>query len=247
MILRSSCFFILVVLLFVLVSASVLAEDSKPSSNRLPPYESSIQPLSKAMMQKMAGRSWHEGCPVPRSDLRLVRVRAINLEGQSYLGELVVHHLVAKDVTRIFKRIYKARFPIASMRPISEFQGDDQKSMKANNSSGFNCRLKTSHKDTFSSHAYGIAIDINPLWNPYISTKGVVKPAEAQAFTDRSLAQPGLITRNDPLRLAFRHFNWQWGGLWHRNRDYQHFMKKGLDLIPKDPPLTTPAATPTTP
>ena len=215
-------------LLMTVWSFPVWANDADSLPDK-PPFTGSIEPISEALAQRMT-YSYREDCPVPLSELRYLRLRAVNERGESYVGELVVHRLVAEEVVQIFRDLYEAGFPVASMRLVSDFLGDDDTSMKANNTSGFNCRPKAGRKLAFSSHAYGIAVDINPLWNPYISTKGVVKPPEAAAFTDRTRSQAGMIHRDDACRMAFRKRGWQWGGLWRRNKDYQHFERIGLSL-----------------
>ena len=170
-----------------------------------PKFTSTIAPLSEALKASMRGHTWRTECPVPLDALRLVAVSHFTPHGDVAEGQLVVHQRVAVQVRDIFSDLFVAKFPIARMEPIEKFGGDDEKSMQANNTSAFNCRAVTGGKG-FSKHAYGVAIDINPLWNPYVRERGeivVVKPSTATDFVARTPSRPGMISRGDAVHRAF--------------------------------------------
>ncbi len=170
------------------------------------------------------GSSWHPGCPVPLSDLRYLTVTYRGFDGADHAGELVVAASVADAVTDIFRQLYDAGYPIASLRLVDDFAGSDDDSMAADNSSAFNCRPVTGGGG-FSEHSYGTAIDLNPVENPYLSGSLVLPPA-GRPFADRPEA-PGVIQPGDAVVTAFRSHGWTWGGTWSGPIDYQHFSVSG--------------------
>ena len=169
--------------------------------------------------------SWRPGCPVPLSDLRLVKLTHWGFDGQAHPGELVVHRDVAGRILGVFASLYEARFPIQQVRLIDEFGGDDDRSMAANNTSAFNCR-RVAGTSRWSHHAFGRAIDINPVQNPYVRSAGDVRPPEGRPYIRRDPNVPGLITANGPVVAAFARIGWPWGGRW-ASPDYQHFSSTG--------------------
>lgn len=192
----------------------------------LPRYTSEVRPIGSSMRARMTAHD--EGvCPVPLADLRHVSVSYVGFDKRAHTGELVVHEDVATDVTDVFATLYRERFPIRSMRLIDEYDGDDNRSMAANNSSGYNCR-NVAGTDRWSNHAYGRAIDINPVQNPYV-TDGVAEPPAGQSFADvdRSPgtdADRGVIVADDVVVRAFERVGWTWGDGF---GDYQHFSADG--------------------
>lgn len=168
------------------------------------------------------GASWHQGCPVGPSSLRSVRLTYWDLAGRRRTGELILHAGVVADTRAVFATLYRLRFPIRSIRPVSEFGADDDASMAADNTSAFNCRLAVAAgPPAWSRHAYGRAIDINPVENPYLFAGRVLPPA-GKRYADRSRPRPGMIRRGDAVYRAFRSAGYRWGGSF-RNPDYQHF------------------------
>jgi hypothetical protein len=159
---------------------------------------------------------------VPIEDLRFLTVSYWGFDDRAQAGELVVHRDVAGDVIRVFGMLFRARFPIQRMVLIDAYEGDDDRSMAANNTSAFNCRAVTGGS-AFSEHSYGRAIDINPLLNPYITNSGAVLPPSGERFADRTLEEPGMIHAGDVVVRAFASIGWGWGGSWSSVRDYQHF------------------------
>jgi hypothetical protein len=199
---------------------------ARPLPPAVPPsFSSSTEPLSGELRAEMTGVSWHEGCPVALDDLRLLRLSHWTLDGHVATGELVVAASVAPAVERIFEALYRARFPIARMERIERFGGSDDRSMAANNSSAFNCRTVAGTR-SWSQHAYGVAIDINPIQNPWVRGAAIDPPLGA-AFIDRTVVEPGMVVEGDPVVSAFDAEGWSWGGRWTGTRDYQHFSVNG--------------------
>ena len=163
---------------------------------------------------------------MPVEHLRRVEIAHWNDTGAVEAGALVVHADHAADVVAAFERLFDARFPIHSMRPISEFDGDDDASMAANNTSAFNCREVSGRAGLWSQHAYGGAIDVNPLVNPWVRGSSVDPPTAAE-FVDRTGAVPGMVVAGDVVTEAFAQIGWGWGGDWGRTLDYQHFSHNG--------------------
>lgn len=169
--------------------------------------------------------SWHEGCPVPPSQLRRVTVPYVDFDGRSRRGELIVHQRVASQVGTIFTELAAAGVPIRSIRPVDDFGGSDDASMAADNTSAFNCRDAVGGSG-WSQHAYGLAIDVNPRENPYLYD-GKVLPPEGEPFVDRSPLRKGMIGPGGAVHRAFTSRGWGWGGAWRSSKDYQHFSKGG--------------------
>ena len=190
-------------------------------------FEGSVSPIDAATRARMTA-SWRPGCPVAISDLRLLRLTYVGFDEAIHSGELVVHASRARAVLGVFEELFETRFPIERMELVDVYDGDDDRSMAANNTSAFNCRPSTRASGTWSQHAYGLAIDINPLQNPYIARSGRVEPPEGSAFADRSQAARGLIRRDDVVVRAFERIGWSWGGDWSLAKDYQHFSANGL-------------------
>ncbi|MCL3861013.1 M15 family metallopeptidase [Actinotalea sp. K2] len=189
-----------------------------------PTFDASVGPITAELAERMVPTSWREGCPVPLEDLRHVTMSHVTFEGTVATGELVVHADVADGVVEVFAELFDAQFPIHSMRLIDDFDGDDDASMAADNTSAFNCRAITGGTG-WSEHAYGRAIDLNPVENPYVRGDHVAPP-EGRAFVDRPDA-PGVIRADDVVVRAFAAAGWQWGGDWDRPIDYQHFSISG--------------------
>ena len=153
--------------------------------------------------------SWRVGCPVGTGDLGLLTLTHRGFDGAVHMGELVVHEDHALAVVGVFKVLFEAGFPIQRMKLVDEYQGDDDASMEANNTSAFNCRLATGSDDTWSQHAYGWAIDINPVQNP-MSTAGPCSPRAAPP-TWTARRPPGDGGGGDGVVAAFASIGWEWG------------------------------------
>jgi len=173
----------------------------------------------------MTGSSWRVGCPVSLRDLRVVRASYRGFDGQVRVGELVVHRDVTRAVVAVLAKLYAARFPIRRMEPVDAFGGSDYRSIEADNTSAFNCRpvAGTTH---WSEHAYGRAIDLDPLENPYVSDGRTSHPRSVR-YLDRAQTLPGMIRAGDAVVRAFASVGWGWGGSWPGTKDYQHFSATG--------------------
>jgi len=198
-------------------SPASVSPSTTPSSG----YASTVEPLPDALTARMTGVSWRPGCPVPLSALRLVRVTYLGFDGQPHQGELVANADVSDQLVRIFQRVYEARFPIRKMVPVDAYDGSDDRSMADDNTSMFNCRtvLGTTR---WSVHAYGRAVDVNTVENPYRPDRATVLPPAGRAYLDRNDARPGMLRAGDAVVRAFESEGFVWGGRW-SPPDYQHF------------------------
>ncbi len=188
-----------------------------------PPFSHTVSRVTKAQLP----HSWHAGCPVGPSQLRRVRLSYWGFDGTAHTGGLVVSAAAVGDLVRVFSRLYVARFPIRRMRPIDAYGANDERSLAADNTSAFNCRYTVGPGPRrWSAHAYGLAIDVNPVENPYLEG-GRVHPRAGRAYLDRSRIRPGMAVRGGLLVRAFAAVGWQWGGRWTRTPDYQHFSATG--------------------
>lgn len=194
-----------------------------------------ISPVSDSLFALMQGKSFAKGCTTKRDDLRYLKVLHYNELGKVQTGELVCNKAIAQDLIEIFEELYLQHYVIARMRLIDEYDGDDQKSMTANNTSCFNYRMVSGTK-TVSKHGRGMAIDINPLYNPYVRVrngKTIVEPASALSFaTGREALKKKntkgvqqVIDRSDLCYRLFIQHGFRWGGAWRSSKDYQHFEK----------------------
>jgi poly-gamma-glutamate synthesis protein (capsule biosynthesis protein) len=168
--------------------------------------------------------SWRDGCPVPFDDLRLLTLTHWGFDGAVRTGELVVHADWAEALAGVFRRLFEVGFPIERMELVDVYGADDEASMAANNSSAFNCRPVTGGSE-WSEHAYGWAIDLNPVQNPYVTRRGTVLPPAGSDFLDRRNLRMGMVT--DEVVAAFAAIGWGWGGAWSNPVDYQHFSASG--------------------
>jgi hypothetical protein len=210
--------------LAALAIASVPVAGAAPAAT-IGPFSATISRLDRETQLRMTGVSWHRGCPVPLRNLRSIRLTYLGFDRQMHRGDLIVHRRWAEEIVSVFRRIYAERFPIRRIRPIDRYGGDDGRSMRHDNTSGFNCRY-VSGTTTWSQHAYGRAIDINPVENPYVDGSDV-SPKRGERFADLSPVRPGMIAKHDPVWSAFRRFGWGWGGSWRSFKDYQHFSSNG--------------------
>jgi hypothetical protein len=170
--------------------------------------------------------SWRAGCPVGPEDLRLLSMSYWGFDDRPHAGTMVVHASVAQAVVDVFHRLYDHRFPIRRMEPVDVYGGSDDASIAADNTAGFNCRnAVASGPPHWSAHAYGQAIDVNPVENPYLEGGQVLPPAGA-AYVDRANVRAGMAVRNGELNAAFAAAGWYWGGVW-ASPDYQHFSSTG--------------------
>jgi hypothetical protein len=188
-----------------------------------PRFYALVFPVDSAQLQY----SYRPGCPVGPAQLRLVRLRYWGFDGRAHPGALVVNRAVVPTVVKVFATLYGERFPIRHMQPIDAFHGSDETSMAADNTSGFNCRYAVAPgPPQWSAHAYGQAIDVNPIENPYLEA-GTVHPRAGSRYLDRTHYRPGMAVSGGELVNAFRAAGWHWGGRWTGSPDYQHFSATG--------------------
>ncbi len=187
------------------------------------------EPISNEVFKRISGISYPVDCTVQLDELRYVVLKYVDFNGETKNGELICNRSVAEDLTEIFYELYQADYRIESIKLVDEFGGDDTASMLANNTSCFNYRV-VEGTTRLSNHAYGLAIDINPFYNPYITYKKdgsvSISPQGSEAYADRSLDFPYKIDENDLAYKLFKEHGFKWGGDWNNSKDYQHFEKK---------------------
>jgi poly-gamma-glutamate synthesis protein (capsule biosynthesis protein) len=189
------------------------------------PFEGSVSRLDASTRGLMRGSSWRPGCPVSLDRLREVRVTYVSFDGRPRHGRLVLHRRWADELLEVFRRLYTRGFPIRRVRLVDRYDADDRESMRHDNTSAFNCRT-VAGTDVWSQHAYGRAIDIDPVENPYVDGS-YVSPRRGRDYVDRSDVRPGMIVKRDAVWRAFHRIGWEWGGAWRSAQDYQHFSSNG--------------------
>lgn len=188
-----------------------------------PSFESTE--ITDAVFERIYGKSYKTDCTIPREELRYLSIPHYGFDGEIHLGEMVVNAAIADEVLEIFQELYAIRYPIEKIRLVDDYDADDERSMADNNSSAFNYRT-ISGTNKLSNHSRGLAIDINPLYNPYVhSNTGteVCEPANASAYTDRTASFDHKIDEFDPCYQIFTAHGFSWGGNWTHAKDYQHF------------------------
>jgi D-alanyl-D-alanine carboxypeptidase len=206
--------------------AAVALGSANAGGAEAPGFRGRAEPIPSSLRARMT--SWHRGCPVGVEALRLLTLTYWGFDGRVHTGRLVVAATEARGVLQALRTLYDARFPIRRMRLIESYGTDDDRSMAADNTVGFNCRLvyPGGPGKPWSAHAFGLAIDINPRENPYIGSSGTAPPA-GRAFVDRSQYRKGMIHAGDRVVRAFAAVGWKWGGAWRSPKDYQHFSATG--------------------
>lgn len=190
------------------------------------------EPLTDEVKDRITGISYPEsGCTVPYEDLAYVGLLYLDFDGEEQTGELICNQAVAQDMVEIFYELYRNDYRIESVRLIDEYDGDDTASMADNNTSCFNYRV-VDGTTSLSKHAYGLAIDVNPYYNPYVvfNKNGTgdtyISPPGSEVYADRSQSFPYKIDENDLCYRLFTEHGFTWGGNWNSTKDYQHFQKK---------------------
>ena len=188
-------------------------------------FRGTISRIDAAQAKRMTGLSWRPGCPVHLRDLRLLRMSHRRFDGKMATGRLIVHADVAREIVSVFRRLYNAGFPIRRMVPVDAYGASDFRSIEADNTSAFNCRY-VEGTTRWSEHAYGRAIDLNPIENPYVSGARTSHRASIP-YLDRSRRRPGMAYEGGAVVRAFDAVGWGWGGRWTSVKDYQHFSESG--------------------
>jgi hypothetical protein len=173
----------------------------------------------------IARSTWQPGCPVAADDLAWIRLTYRGFDGARHSGEMLVNAAVAGDLVRVFRRLYRARFPIESMAIARLADLDAPPTGDGNVTGSFACRPIRGGA-AYSQHAYGLAVDLNPFQNPYARGE-VLLPELASAYLDRGRLRPGMIRPDGRAVRAFASIGWKWGGDWSSLKDYQHFSLTG--------------------
>jgi hypothetical protein len=196
------------------------------------PFHSTARPLPDSVKTSLEGRFWRPGCPVPLSQLRLLTVSHWGFDGRVHQGQIVVNRAVAAPLQKVFRRLYELRFPIRHMRFADQYGPASARPRDGDISGSFECRQAVpspctggSGTGSWSNHAYGYAIDLNPVENPYVGC-GMTRDPKSARYMDRSRLRKGMVT--PAVVQAFRSIGWGWGGAWSgRTKDYMHFSVNG--------------------
>jgi len=191
-------------------------------------FHAVAQPVSAPLQTKLTGKYWHQGCPVSFAQLRVLTVTHWGFDGRVHTGQVVVNRDAVAPLERVFQRLYELRFPIRDMVLTDEYRLQQP----ADITDAFECRQAVpspcvggSGTGHWSEHAYGEAIDLNPVENPYVGCGATRDPA-SRPYLDRSRLRPGMVT--PAVIAAFRSVGWGWGGAWTGStKDYQHFSANG--------------------
>ncbi len=185
-------------------------------------------PISDEIFARIKGKSYPDGCTLSLDELRYVHVLHYDFDGNITDGEVIVNASVAEDIVEIFRELFEIKYPIEKMTLIDAYDADDERSMEDNITSAFNYRF-IAESTTLSNHALGLAIDINPLYNPYVYTRKdgsiFLQPYNAGDYVDREKDNPYYIRKNDACYNIFIEHGFTWGGDWNTKKDYQHFEK----------------------
>jgi hypothetical protein len=215
-------------LALTLAAWGMSAPPAVATATGVPAYTFSSHRLGSALRARMTGSSWHPGCPVALADLRYLRIGYWGFDRRHHVGEMVVAASAVSASRQAFGSLYAARFPIRRMHLVDDYHASDYDSIDADNTSAFNCRPVTGGT-RFSEHAYGRAIDIDPIENPYIYPDGTTVHKASEPFLDRSRHRRGMAYRGGVLVRAFARVGWGWGGNWTPPSavDLQHFSATG--------------------
>lgn len=187
-----------------------------------------VSPITEDLRKRMEACSYKGLGGVKWDDLRYVKVLHRDSDGNAMVGEMVCNKMISNDLLEIFKALFQAAYPIEKMRLVELYDCDDEASMRDNNTSCFNQRDITIGGKC-SKHSFGMAVDINPRYNPYYkivaSGKTIVKPEESVEYLNRDASFPYKIEKGDLCYRLFRQHGFFWGGNWLSGKDYQHFEK----------------------
>lgn len=201
--------------------ASTTSPAPSAAGGTLPAFRSAVAAVTAADLPS----SYRRGCPTPPSQLRMLTLSYVDFSGRAQTGHLVVNAARAAQVVAVFADLYAHRFPIRRMVPVDAYGGSDDRSLAADNTAGFNCRAAvTGGPTSWSMHAYGEAIDVDPVENPYLESNGAVDPPAGRAYVDRHNVRPGMAEAGGELVEAFARQGWRWGVAF---GDYQHFSTNG--------------------
>lgn len=211
----------------LLVAASTAAAEVSATGSGRDGFRGEVVRIDRDLRQRMVGSSWHRGCPVALRDLRLLKLRIWGFDGETHGGRLVVHRADARGMVGVFRTLFRHRYAIRRMRLVDAYGADDHRSMNADNTSAFNCREVAGSPGVWSQHAYGRAIDLNPVENPYVTSGGHVSPPKGRPYASRHPRRKGMIGARGRVVRAFAEIGWEWGGAWSGTKDFQHFSATG--------------------
>ena len=198
---------------------------------RRPRFFGRLRRIPAAIATEMTGATWEPDCPVALEDLRLLRFNYLGLDGEIHRGPMVVDVSVAEDVLGVFEQLFDAGFPLKHVAFARRWRPNAPVDTTRSVTSSFNCRPALNPDGTpsgsWSEHAFGLAVDVNPLQNPYVAADGSVLRPAAETYVDRSQDLPGMIHPGDVVVLAFAAIGWEWGGDWSGKKDYMHFSLRG--------------------
>jgi hypothetical protein len=198
-------------------------------------FKGKTDPLPAGLAAEMRGTTWKPGCPVPLDDLRILHFNYWGFDHALRRGPMVVNASAADDVLWVFHQLFDARFPIKRVDLSTPFHPNSfaqHRRITSHRSvtASFNCRpvvTALGPADTYSQHSYGLAIDLNPLQNPYVTSDGFVRNRAAEPYLDRSRNLEGMIHEGDVVFRSFAAIGWSWGGNWSGDKDYMHFSQSG--------------------
>ena len=194
-------------------------------------FRGSIEPVPKNIVEKMQGHTWHKGCPLPLNAMSYLTVTYWGFDHKPHQGNLIILNILAGETLQIFQELYQIKFPIekivlpdAYSSQKNDWLSIDWKSSEDNDTSGFLCRDDDQTPGQFSPHSYGIALDINPVYNPSRVANNKVEPESGKKYFDRNQNHQGMI--NEKVVAVFARHGWKWGGYWAKDKiDYQHLQK----------------------
>lgn len=213
----------------VLDTPAVLRDRRMTAADVLAPpadgaFTATVTAITPEVRERM-GQTWSPACPVGLDELRYVTVVFRGFDGAAHTGEIVVNAAVAEDVVEVFRRLFAADFPVEEMRLPTTADLQAPPTGDGNNTASYVCRAARG-QTTWSQHAYGLAVDVNPFHNPLVK-RDLVLPELASAYADRSAVRPGMHLPGGPAVQAFAAVGWEWGGDWRSSKDWMHFSRDG--------------------
>ena len=185
--------------------------------------------IDNQLFARIYGKSYKANCTLARTELRYLQLLHYTIDGKIMTGEMICHKDIANDLIEIFRKLFEAHYPIERIQLIDDFGADDVTSMNHNNTSCFNYRAVAGSKK-LSKHSMGKAVDINPLYNPYVKRRQdgtyKVSPEKGRKYADRTKTFKYKIDRNDLAYRLFKQHGFRWGGDYRSLKDYQHFEKE---------------------
>ena len=215
-------------------SATAATAPAAPSPEPAPErtrFAGRVSAIPAAVRREMTGKTWEPGCPVGYDDLRLLSFNYLGFDAEIKRARMVVHEDEATDVLGVFAQLFEGGFPFKNVDLASRWRPNGPIDTTRSKTAAFNCRPALNPDltptGTWSEHSYGLAIDINPLQNPYVAEDGTALRPAAEAYLDRSQDLLGMIHEGDLVVRAFAAIGWEWGGHWSGKKDYMHFSLRG--------------------